>query len=79
MTAELIFDDAKRLERFHGSARLCADGHGQRIENDIFFTDAVGFGAGKNFFGDCDAAFRSLWDSAVVKCQCDDQPTVFFD
>ena len=79
MTAELFFDQAERLEGFHGSVRFRADGHGQSVKNDIFFADAVGFGTSEDFFGDCDAAFRSLWDSAVVECQRDDQTTVFFD
>ena len=79
VAAELFFDDMERFQRFHGSARFGADGHRQRIEDDIFFIDAVFGGTGKDPLRDFHPAFRGLWNTVIIEGQGNHQTAVFLD
>ena len=78
MAPQLVLYAAESLESCKSGASVCADGHGESVENNIFFSDAVLFGALKNAPRYLNSAVGGVGDPVFVKGESYDKSAVLF-
>ena len=77
--AELVADEADRLQRDRHRVGRGADRHGQRVDDDVLGSDAVVAGGGDDLARDLQALLRRLGDAGLVVGQADDRGAVARD
>jgi hypothetical protein len=77
--AELVADEADRLERDRHRVGGRADRHGQRVDDDVLRGDAMVAGGRHDLAGDLQALLRRLGDAGLVVGQADDRGAVAGD
>ena len=76
--AQFVPDAADRLQGDKAVAAARGDGQRQRVEDNIFFVDAVRGGCVVDLLCDGDAPVRRIGDAVFIEQQADDDAAVFF-